>query len=150
MTVLALWAIRFYQRFISARKGFSCAYAAYTGCASCSALGYRAIQRFGVWRGLAVLNGRLEKCGVAYRRYQPQANMRALAQQGGFLDCGGCDGCDVPSSCNKGPGSCFLDAANCGKDLGDCSWGKKRWKKEKFIPNGPLCQTVVRQLHKSN
>ncbi len=139
MTWLALWAIRFYQRFISPRKGFRCAYAAQTGCASCSALGYRAIRRFGVLRGLAVLNGRLEKCGVAYRRYRPRANMRALGQQAGFLDCdgcNGCDGCDFPSGCNKGPGSCFLDAANCAQGLGDCSWGTKRRKKEKFIPNG--------------
>lgn len=132
MTGLALWAIRFYQRFISPRKGFRCAYAAHTGCASCSALGYRAIQRYGVWRGVAVLNGRLEKCSLAYQRYQPQSTMRALGQQGGFLDC---DGCDLPSGCGKSA-SCLFGAADCGSTLGDCGGGKKRRKKEAFIPNG--------------
>ena len=49
---LALCAITFYQRCLSPAKGFSCAYRFHTGCQSCSVLGYRAIRRFGVWRGL--------------------------------------------------------------------------------------------------
>lgn len=109
MKTLLLAAIRFYQRIISPRKGFRCAYAACTGHASCSALGYRAVRRFGAWHGLLVLNGRLEKCGIAYRRYRPAA----LQGQAGFLDCDcGGDGC-----------------VDC--DLADCSWGSENKKSKK-------------------
>lgn len=107
MKSIALSAIRFYQRSLSPHKGFCCAYASYSGRASCSELGFRAIRRHGVWSGLSVLNQRLEKCGIAHRRRTP----RALGRQHGFLDCGGCDvGCG--------------DMLNCGG--GDCNWKKKR------------------------
>lgn len=59
MKILVLAAIRFYQRKLSPHKGFSCAYAACTGHARCSALGYRAVRRLGVWHGLSVLDRRL-------------------------------------------------------------------------------------------
>ena len=52
---LALAAIRFYQRRISPHKGFSCALRVATGGASCSAYGYAVIARFGLARGLGLL-----------------------------------------------------------------------------------------------
>ena len=95
LNALALAAIKFYQRNISPHKGFCCAYAAYTSDPSCSALGYRAIRRFGVWDGLLVLDRRLVRCGMANRIAK-----RALPiqRQSGYVDCGGCDfgGCDTP------------------------------------------------------
>jgi putative component of membrane protein insertase Oxa1/YidC/SpoIIIJ protein YidD len=109
MKSIALSAIRFYQRVLSPRKGYCCAYASYTGHASCSALGYRAIRRFGLWHGLSVLNGRLEKCGVAYRRYRPST----LARQAGFLDCD----CDV--------GGCDIAGDVC-SNASDCDWKRRR------------------------
>ncbi len=97
MKALALWAIRVYQRMISPRKGFCCAYAFHTSHASCSALGYRAIRRFGVVDGVKVLHSRLHKCGVAHRRYG-STSRPILAGQAGMcdLDCGdtSCDSCD--------------------------------------------------------
>ncbi|HEU4777252.1 MAG TPA: membrane protein insertion efficiency factor YidD [Telluria sp.] len=125
---LALAAIRFYQKSISPRKGFCCAYAVHTGSASCSTLGYRAISRYGVWRGLAVLDARLEKCGRSHRQHRPAG---PLARQAGFLDCGGCDapGCDLPGSCHVGDGLDVLSACNCG-GCGDCDWRSKRRKKK--------------------
>lgn len=103
MKFLVLSAIRVYQLAISPYKGFCCAYAAHTGHASCSALGYRAIRRLGVWHGLSALDRRLQKCGIAHRRH----HSHVLGRQGGFLDCGGCDvgSCDV--------GSC------------DCDWRRR-------------------------
>lgn len=135
MKILALLAIRFYQRMLSPYKGFCCAYAAYTGHASCSALGYRAIRRYGVVDGIAVLDARLAKCGVAYRRYSPQVP-RALGRQGGFLDCscdaGGCDAgsCGMPNwnaaGCDTNQGgvkdNCDFNPCDCV----DCDWDKKR------------------------
>ncbi|ATQ78761.1 hypothetical protein CR152_07315 [Massilia violaceinigra] len=114
MKTLALSAIGFYQRHLSPYKGFRCAYCAYTGNASCSALGARAIRRYGVWDGIGVLQGRLQKCGVAYRRYRtavPPAPPRLLARpnQAGECDCS-CDpslgdACDTASYC--------VDAKDC-------------------------------------
>lgn len=125
MKFIVLKAIRFYQRAISPHKGFCCSYAAYTGHASCSALGYRAIRRLGVWHGLSVLDRRLEKCGVAHRRYHPSA----LARQAGFLDCGGCDvpSCDMPSACDMPSGSSRLSGfCDVLSSCGDCDWRRRR------------------------
>jgi putative component of membrane protein insertase Oxa1/YidC/SpoIIIJ protein YidD len=113
MKSLALGAIRFYQRFISPRKGFCCAYAAIKGHGSCSVLGCRAIRRYGVWRGIAVLDKRLEKCGIAYRRQKYRVAHGMLSRQAGFLDCacnapaicdlpcGGLSGCEIPHCCSN-------------------------------------------------
>jgi putative component of membrane protein insertase Oxa1/YidC/SpoIIIJ protein YidD len=100
-----LWAIRVYQRFISPRKGFRCAYSFHTGHGSCSALGYRAIRRFGVVDGINILHSRLHKCGVAYRRYRP-APSKVLIAQAGFCDCDcGTHPCDIEWPCDCGPDS---------------------------------------------
>ena len=124
MKALALSAIRFYQRYMSPRKRFCCAYAAYTSDASCSALGYRAIRRFGLWNGIKVLNQRLARCGAASTMLARAAQQRVPRQrrQAGFLDCGGCDGAgggDLPN-CSGGKGSGFHpgDCLNCG----GCDW----------------------------
>lgn len=125
MKNIALYAIRFYQRAISPYKGFRCAYAFHSGCASCSALGYRAIRRFGVWRGLGVLNGRLEKCGVAYRRH----HAGPLARQAGFLDCGDCEAtpCEM-STCDCDTVSLCRYKRTC--QPRDCSRKKPRTRKK--------------------
>lgn len=95
MKFLALLAIRFYQRFISPHKGYCCAYRAHTGYASCSALGFRAIRRFGVLRGISILRSRFHLCGVAHRRFSsPKLPLRQAQFHGqaGFCDAG----CDAP------------------------------------------------------
>lgn len=104
MKHLALWAIRVYQRWISPRKGFCCAYRAHTGHASCSALGYRAIRRFGVAGGMGVLRSRMHKCGVAQRRYRPAPSL-VWSRQAGFCDC------------ECGPGPCTTEwPCGCGSE----------------------------------
>jgi putative component of membrane protein insertase Oxa1/YidC/SpoIIIJ protein YidD len=110
MKKIALLAIRFYQRCISPIKGYRCAYAVHSGRASCSGLGYRAIRRYGLWRGLGVLDSRLEQCGIAYRRHAPSQ----LTRQAGECDGGDCD-----------VGDC--DFADC--DVGDCDRKRRRRKK---------------------
>ena len=120
LRTLALAIIRLYQRLISPYKGFCCAYRFHTGRASCSQLGYRAIRRFGLWHGCFVLRARLERCGIAHRRYRP-TRFRPLGQAG-FCDCS----CDLP---------CDLDASSA-CDLAsnlpcDCApdWSRKDDKK---------------------
>ena len=145
MKSLALGAIRFYQRFLSPRKGFCCAYASISGHASCSALGYRAIRRHGVWRGMAVLDKRLKKCGVAYRRYRRPAVHGPLARQAGFLDCGACDapaGCDLScgglSGCDMPDISHFcgdlLSSGGCGSGgCGGCDWLHRKQANDGYV-----------------
>lgn len=121
---MALAAIRFYQRRLSPGKGFSCAYRCHTGCASCSTLGLRAIRRHGLWTGLAMLGERLERCGVAHRRFGQPATQHAprgawRSLQAGFCDAG-CDGSDL--DCLSAP--CEI-VGGCG-DASDCSWRRKQ------------------------
>ncbi len=102
MRVIALAIIRFYQRYLSAYKGFSCAYRTHTGRSSCSVLGYRAIRAYGVWHGLGILRKRTHLCGVVHRRHRMLPRL-ALAKQRGMCDVGcdlPCDGgdCDLPKS----------------------------------------------------
>jgi putative component of membrane protein insertase Oxa1/YidC/SpoIIIJ protein YidD len=97
MRHLALWAIRLYQRHLSPRKGFCCAYRVHTGRAGCSALGARVIRRFGVWGGLLLLRQRLRRCSDVHRWAHPGWHRPPAAQRGdcdcdfGGVDCDGCD-----------------------------------------------------------
>lgn len=125
-TALALAAIRGYRRYLSPYKGFSCALAAGTGGASCSAYGYAVIARFGLKRGLGLLDRRLALCGHVYRRMAPPCpapvHPRRKYQQG-FCDAS-CDGpCDLPCD---GPGHCHVPCdghghGGVGRALCDCA-----------------------------
>ena len=100
---LALAAISFYQRFISPYKGFSCALRVATGGDSCSAYGHTVIARFGLVRGLGLLDRRLALCGHVHRQMPrppaPVLHPRVRRQQG-FCDAP-CDvPCDGPSHCH--------------------------------------------------
>ena len=68
MRKLGLFAIRSYQKWLSPLKGYSCAYRVATGRASCSHLGYRAIELYGIVSGIKILKSRTELCGIAARR----------------------------------------------------------------------------------
>ncbi|WP_208640086.1 membrane protein insertion efficiency factor YidD [Massilia violaceinigra] len=128
MKTLALSAIGFYQRHLSPYKGFRCAYCAYTGNASCSHLGARAIRRFGLWDGLAILNGRLRKCGIAYRRYQPTVEQPAMARLLARPNQAG--ECDLPCDCDPSPltaGKACDCLTGCGDGVHCCDgWNKRR------------------------
>jgi putative component of membrane protein insertase Oxa1/YidC/SpoIIIJ protein YidD len=134
MKFLALSAIKLYQRFISPLKGFCCAYRAHTGHASCSALGHRALQRFGVWGGLGVLRKRLVKCGVAHRRYSGQRTV--LNRQAGFCDLS----CDLPCDFDlAGAVDAFSSCGSC--DCGNWGRSRKNQRDEKWVhipPNSKL------------
>jgi uncharacterized protein len=118
---LALAAIRCYQRFVSPYKGFSCALRVAAGGASCSAYGHAVIARFGLVRGLGLLQRRFELCGhVHMRSHAPAPPHPRLKYQRGFCDAP----CDLPCD---GPGHCasadtITDVAGCVCDVGD--WGR--------------------------
>lgn len=124
-----LLAIRLYQRYLSPYKGFSCAYRVHTGHASCSALGYRAVRRHGIFRGLGLLNERTYRCGVVHRRHHP-APIRHHASQRGDCD----PGCDLPCHCElpdgKGLAARVCDVMEC-CECADCGWSERRDKEKR-------------------
>ena len=119
---LLMAAIRGYKRHLSPRKGYSCPCRVHLGLASCSTLGYRAVARYGVFRGLGVLGLRLDQCRLEHER---ASSRRPPVRRGqaGFIDCacdaGLCDGsmCDV-----CGGALDILDIAACVGDS-DCGGG---------------------------
>ena len=122
-----LAAIRAYQRYLSPYKGFSCAYREHTGHASCSTFGFRAVRKYGVFRGLIMLRERTYLCGVAQRRYM-LVRRRAFASQRGECDIG----CDLPdvSNCDLPGGksiSRMFDFFSC-CDFGSCDWPTRKRK----------------------
>lgn len=132
MKAFALAAIRFYQKHISPHKGYCCAYAAYTGDSSCSALGYRAIRQLGVWDGLAILDRRLARCSIAHRLVHPVRRM-PRQRQAGFIDCGGCD---------IGGGDCSVcDLA----ELADCGGSRKTGQTRTFRKTRPENEDAIKR-----
>ena len=147
MRRIVLLAIRAYQRFVSPYKGFACAYRRHTGRASCSAFGYRAVRRHGVFSGLALIRSRTHLCGVVHRQHscrsRPPVSQRGDCDPGCDLPChGGFDlpgGCDLPSG-NSVARAC--DVFSC-CDCGGCDWprGRRKGDEEKYVyiaPNSDL------------
>lgn len=146
MTWLALKAIKFYQKFISPYKGFNCAHRVATGEVGCSGYGKKVIARFGLMKGIKLLNRRFYDCGWHAKHLQEMMKAKTtmkynrsagysmqngrLVKQGGFVDCdcGGCDlpDCDMPSckKCSPTFLDCVPDSCDCGGD------NKKRHSKE--------------------
>ncbi|MBK8284124.1 MAG: membrane protein insertion efficiency factor YidD [Ahniella sp.] len=118
MRRFALLLIRTYQRRLSPHKGFHCAYRSAGGSATCSQLGYRAIRRFGVWQGVALLRLRLARCAdTASAEYRPIP--RAPLLQRGDCDLGCGPDLDPGDSCDG------LNACN------GCDWPARKQKKKK-------------------
>jgi len=103
---LALALIRAYQRWISPRKGFSCAHRSQLGGPSCSQAGARLIGCFGLVKGLPLLHERLLRCGAVHRAAQAAPRYRPVHARGDCdcgvpdLDCGPCDACDACDACD--------------------------------------------------
>ncbi|HEU4816118.1 membrane protein insertion efficiency factor YidD [Janthinobacterium sp.] len=108
-----LLGIRAYQRYLSPWKGFTCAYRVLAGRDSCSAYGYRVIERHGLRVGLPLLQRRLRACSERHRQYQALhargRSARYRAQAGH---------CDLPvTDC----GDCACDCADI-TSMADCTW----------------------------
>lgn len=134
MKRLLLASITAYQRWLSPIKGFSCAYRVHVGGESCSAYGYRVIERYGIRYGLHLIKRRLDKCSRQHRLHgddsrigRHKARHGRFHSQAGFCDVS-CDGCDVAAigsdGCDIIGGACNVADA-CGScDLG--GWGGSR------------------------
>lgn len=130
-----LLAITAYQRFVSPYKGFHCAFHAHTGRDTCSGYGYRVFARYGTVRGWRLLRRRFGACSAVARVHYAPAAARTLTpsgRQGGFIDCGGCDGpgdagnaCDCLSGIGD-IGDC-CSRANKAKDKSCSDWDCADW-----------------------
>ncbi|KQV91247.1 hypothetical protein ASD15_04180 [Massilia sp. Root351] len=131
-------AIRAYQRYLSPRKGFVCAFRVHTGRDGCSAYGLRVIGRYGLRRGLVLLDRRLSDCGHQHRLHAPPCPARhpALQRQAGFCDL---PSCDVPAgggaACRVlGPALETLDAAcTCADVCSACDWRRDSYRVSKSV-----------------
>lgn len=117
---LSIGLIRFYQKFLSPRKGFCCAYRKHTGGRSCSGFALVAVRRYGVsalWRSFPK---RLDECKIAAIRLSEdeQQKTKPCEYCEESLDTCSCvKDCSDSISCN-GPG--IPGADSCGES---CSCG---------------------------
>lgn len=121
LKLLALAAIRFYQRYLSPLKGYSCAYRVYAKGCSCSAFGHQAIQKHGLAKGLFLLRRRMDKCAWHYIQHTSKLQSRTAYQmsQGGFCDAAELAG----AACEPGAlhcGEAIPSLHGCAPDVGEC------------------------------
>jgi putative component of membrane protein insertase Oxa1/YidC/SpoIIIJ protein YidD len=144
LSPLACWLIEVYQKYLSPRKGFCCAYRVrHRRRDSCSQFARRAIERLGVLPGFRLLRRRFDKCSHAKQVLDdqtPKAKDQKQASQGSSWTTGDCvsgcdpgvpvDACDAITSLanvagNAGSGvTSIADAASCdgGCDVGGCDF----------------------------
>jgi len=147
-----LAAIRFYQRYISPYKGFHCAYRVHTGHASCSAFGYRAVRRHGVFGGLQLIRERTYRCGVVHRRYRetlghPVHGQRGVCDVGCDLPCD--PGCHLPHGIGLSDACDLLSCCDCG----GCDWPGRKQRQagnEKYVRIAPKVRSRVEPGRKQN
>jgi uncharacterized protein len=101
---LALAAIGGYQRHLSPRKGYACAYRIAHGGTGCSGFAKDAIARDGLFRAIPAIRQRFADCRDAADELQEEKRKRRKDKW--YDQCTpGCDcspGCDVPArGCNK-------------------------------------------------
>ena len=130
----AIGLINGYQRHISPRKGFSCAYRIrHNDTVGCSGFAKNAIRAHGVWHAFPLIKDRFAACkDAAFALSQAQSNTNepdALRKRRNRwrLDCAeGC--CMASETCRAGPskkpGAGNCDATpDCAPDCAPCSCG---------------------------
>jgi putative component of membrane protein insertase Oxa1/YidC/SpoIIIJ protein YidD len=143
---MALMAIGFYRKHLSAKKGYRCASGAAGARRTCSAEGLRIFKRAGLLKGLALLRRQFDRCALAAdslaRARVQEASIESsfkaaarprqalggpLAGQAGFIDCAGCDApscdapsCDLPDAPCKAP-SCHMPSCSW-PEMPSCGW----------------------------
>ena len=108
--LLAGGAIRLYQRYVSPRKGYVCAYGRLHGRRSCSDHVLHRVEVLGVWAALRRLPSRFRACGRASNELRA---MHALSAAGGADHPSAPEGrADekgaVPEGCNESAHTCYV------------------------------------------
>lgn len=126
LTQLAIWGVKFYQKFISPYKGFNCPYGKLVpGEQSCSGFGMTVLRNLPFKEAVAEIKTRLHCCHEVNSLFRTklcsQSKWGPYKTQGGFIDGGDCGG-----DCGSGP-DCG-DCGDCsGPDCGDCSGPDCDW-----------------------
>ncbi|MEL6585666.1 MAG: membrane protein insertion efficiency factor YidD [Pseudomonadota bacterium] len=128
---IALGGICAYQRYLSPRKGFRCAYSVAHGGTGCSGYAKFAIRDHGFWCALPLIRQRFRACQAAYvalrRSEEEDRERRAQRRKDGLCDtaCCGAEGCaylpSAASACRGGAAagkSKTCDINPCDGDIG--------------------------------
>ena len=135
----ALWSIYAYQRWLSPRKGYRCAYSVHHGGTGCSGYAKHAIRDHGLWRALPLIRARFQACKATYvamhgekdDRADPPDSKKRKPRNSGWWH-----GCDVwmciPSSSSgpradvpkdSGGGACDATPCDGGLNVNPCDGG---------------------------
>ncbi|PHI29759.1 membrane protein insertion efficiency factor YidD [Budvicia aquatica] len=121
-SALAVGLIRFYQRYISPHKGFSCAYHQMTGKSSCSSYALKMVQRNGVMSLFTALPKQFSRCSSAYQTYLQQTDKRQKPQKKPKSErCGDCvdmTECVPTRACKDLSDFGHCDVCDCSFDIG--------------------------------
>jgi putative component of membrane protein insertase Oxa1/YidC/SpoIIIJ protein YidD len=111
---LALLGIKFYQKYISPKKGYRCAYSVVYGGTGCSGAVKEIILENGLWTGYPMIQKRFASCKEANEERKKRNNRNIIPD---LSDCIG-DGCDTTHHSKN----CDLpEMPDC--DLPDCDVG---------------------------
>lgn len=133
--------ISFYQKYISPRKGYSCAYAYLHNDVSCSQYGKQVIARGGVFEGLIFLNERFKQCGVAAK----EVALKKPCQSSEDESC-----CCVSWTKPFWPGCCCFEACPTlfyGKAYEDSLYVQDSIKAVQDSINAELCEPFVKSYN---
>ncbi|MGA0539995.1 membrane protein insertion efficiency factor YidD [Neotabrizicola sp. VNH66] len=94
----ALLAIGAYQRHLSPRKGYACAYRVAHGGTGCSGFAKAAIAEAGLWRAIPAIRARFAACRDAAEELHnsPAGGESDTKRRRDSCDLTGCSGCDLP------------------------------------------------------
>jgi putative component of membrane protein insertase Oxa1/YidC/SpoIIIJ protein YidD len=121
----AIASIEAYQRHLSPRKGFRCAYRVLHGGRSCSEFARRVLLRGGLAAMTRLLPGRFDRCAAAARVLESrqvldyESKRQPEKKTGNFIDdCGQSSSCDSPTAMSipiecAGELACAACAAGC-------------------------------------
>ncbi len=114
MKVIYRFMIGLYQKYLSPRKGYRCAYSLEHGGSGCSGAVLNILENHGLFRGWSLIKHRFQECGEAAEKRKKRK------KEGGSIcnDCSGVERACDNASCGLG---CAKDAKKCDlPDMPDC------------------------------
>ncbi len=123
MNKLLLFLIRLYQKYLSPKKGYCCAYGSLHNSGSCSERVYNIIKNNGVINGWADIKHQFKMCSEAYEIIKEKNNKKVKKKKNENDWCSPIDICDVISYIPIPKRFCKGSAIDGGCDLPcDCSF----------------------------